>query len=204
VSGYRATPALHCVCTALRLYRTASASERMRKLTVVSHCTEVHGAYLITFVCYGSHLPGQEGIVDRRHNHVCAPTAVADARLLVRAKALMTQEPYLMDSPRRTVVLQACQEICPHRGWHLLAAHVRTTHLHVIVEADRSPEQVMIALKASASHSLNRMGIDGKDRRRWARHGSTRYLWTPEEISAAIHYVACNQGEAMALYIANG
>ena len=53
----------------------------------------------------------------------------------------------------------------------------------------------MTALKAFASQALNRLEIDGPDRRRWARHGSTRYLWTPKEISAAIHYVMCQQGE---------
>ena len=162
------------------------------------------GTYFITFVCYGSHLPGQQGIVDRNHNHIGAPTVAADAKRFARAQALMKQEPYLLNSHTRAIVLRSSQELCSHRRWYLLAAHVRTTHAHVIVEADPRPEHVMTALKASASHALNQLGIDGKDRRRWARHGSTRYLWTSEEISAAIHYVACKQGEPMALYLANG
>ena len=33
---------------------------------------------------------------------------------------------------------------------------------------------------------LNRTGLDGPGRKRWARHGSTRWLWKPEHVSAAI------------------
>jgi len=59
------------------------------------------------------------------------------------------------------------------------------------------------AVKAFASAELNKLGIDGSIRRRWGRHGSTRYLRTPQQLSTAIHYVACNQGEPMALYLAS-
>src|SRR5580704_3597209 len=44
--------------------RRASSAERNtfpRLLIVIA-------AYLITFSCYGSHLPGQEGTTDRNHN----------------------------------------------------------------------------------------------------------------------------------------
>jgi hypothetical protein len=33
-----------------------------------------------------------------------------------------------------------------------------------------------------------------------SRHGSTRYLWKEEHVSAAVQYVAFEQGEAMAVY----
>ena len=41
---------------------------------------------------------------------------------------------------------------------------------------------------------------DCRDRRRWGRHGSTRYLWTREAVAAAIHYVVYEQGEGMAVF----
>lgn len=160
------------------------------------------GAYLITFVCYGSHIPGQEGTVDRRQNCFGAPSEAADADLLKRSGDLMREHPYRMDARRRAIVLQSFAELCIRRHWTLLAAHIRLTHLHVVVEADRSPERVMTALKASASASLNRLAVDERHRRRWARHGSTRYLWSPQDLSAAIHYVVCNQGEPMDVYVA--
>ena len=155
-------------------------------------------AYLITFVCYGSWLHGREGAVDRQHNVAGTPVLQEDASRLARMRRLLTQARYQLDQPRRTAVLRGLEEACSRRGWMLLAAHVRPSHVHAVVEADRRPELVMNALKAYASRALNELGMDQQDRRRWARHGSTRYLWTPMEIAAAVHYVIDNQGEMMA------
>jgi REP element-mobilizing transposase RayT len=112
----------------------------------------------------------------------------------------MQQLPYRLDSDRQRVVLGSMQQVCSHREWTLLAAHVRTNHVHVVVAADKSPEQVMNALKAYASRALNGAALDRPDRRRWARHGSTRHLWTIEAVSAAVHYIVCEQGEPMAVF----
>jgi hypothetical protein len=54
---------------------------------------------------------------------------------------------------------------------------------------------------AHASRSLNRQRLESADRRRWARHGSTRQPWDREAVAAAIHYVVTEQGEAMAVYV---
>jgi REP element-mobilizing transposase RayT len=112
----------------------------------------------------------------------------------------MRQEPYLMDKARRELVLSSLLDVCAWRRWTLLAAHVRTNHVHLVVVAGSKPESVLNALKAYSSRALNRIGLDGVDRMRWARHGSTRYLRTSESVSAAIRYVVWGQGEAMALY----
>ena len=44
----------------------------------------------------------------------------------------------------------------PTRWRKLLAAHVRTNHVNVVVEAEVPPEKVMNDFKAYASRSLNR------------------------------------------------
>jgi REP element-mobilizing transposase RayT len=158
--------------------------------------------YLITFACYGTRVHGDEpGSVDRAHN-------VPGTRLLepepTRASAErqeMTQEPYRLDRLRRALVLQSVLEVCGCRGWSLFAAHVRTNHVHVVVEATDRPEKVLNALKAYASRALNKAGLDGPARRRWSRHGSTRYLWKREQVTEAIAYVAQGQGEPMARYM---
>jgi REP element-mobilizing transposase RayT len=157
-------------------------------------------AYLITFVCYGSWLPGQSGAVDRDHNLFGGRWNEADVAKETRAKSRMKQNTYLLDANRREIVLTTLQEVCSHRQWTLLAAHVRSNHVHAVVAADDSPERVMSAFKAYASRTLNRLVPDRPDRRRWARHGSTRYLWNSQMISAAIRYVVCEQGEPMALF----
>ena len=112
----------------------------------------------------------------------------------------MDQAPYILDQIRREVVLQSIKEVCVHRGWSLLAAHVRSTHVNTVVEAEVPPERVMIDFKSYASRHLNRKRLDKPDRKRWARHGSTRWLWKPQHVSAALEYVLHEQGDAMSLF----
>jgi REP element-mobilizing transposase RayT len=82
----------------------------------------------------------------------------------------------------------------------LIAAHVRMTRVHVVVDAEATPERVMNNLKSYASRCLNQASLDEADRTRWARHGSTRYLWHRQKLEAAIRYVVDGQGEPMAVF----
>src|SRR5438034_1087872 len=127
-------------------------------------------AYFITFHCYGSHLHGAEpGSVDRNHRAYGSRYVPPDATRLSAAEAVMDQEPYLLDPSGRYTVLQSIQQVCAHRGWTLVAAHVRTTHVHVVVEAGQPPEAVMHDFKAYATRLLNH---GERKTRRWSRHGS--------------------------------
>ena len=105
-----------------------------------------------------------------------------------------------MDKSRREEVLASLHERCAERHWNLWAAHVRTNHVHLVVEAEARPERVMNDLKSFASRSLNRKGLDQPDCKRWARHGSTRWLWKREDVSAAMRYVVDGQGDPMAVF----
>ena len=104
-----------------------------------------------------------------------------------------------MDRSRRETVASLLER-CSERHWGLLAAHVRTNHVHIVVEAEARPERVMNDLKSYASRCLNRMGLDEPARKRWARHGSTQWLWKRENVSAAIRYVVDEQGDPMAVF----
>jgi hypothetical protein len=55
----------------------------------------------------------------------------------------------------------------------------------------------MTAMKAYSSRALNQLSLEGAERRRWAHHGSTRYLWTTDAVLTAIQYVVHEQGESM-------
>ena len=112
----------------------------------------------------------------------------------------MDQAPYHLDQVRRDALLEAIQEVCAHRGWSLLAAHVQSSHVHTVVEAEVPPERVMSDFKAYGSRRLNQMRLDEANRKRWARHGSTRWLWKPQHVSAAIQYVVAEQGDAMSVF----
>jgi len=157
--------------------------------------------YLITFACYGCHLHGSEsGSVDPAHNVPGTPILEENSARVVSEGQRMDQSPYCLDQIRRDAVLEAIQEVCAHRGWGLLAAHVRSNHVHTVVEAEVPPERIMSDFKTYASRHLNRMGLDEPSRKRWARHGSTRWLWKPQHVSAALQYVVGEQGDAMSLF----
>jgi len=159
--------------------------------------------YLITFACYGNHLHGTEpGSVDRLHHIYRSPLACADAGRLSNEQAPLRETPYSIRPEQRSVVLQSMKEVCLHRGWTLHAAHVRTTHVHAVAEGNARPEAMMNAFKAYASRALNRSGFDRRTKARWARHGSTRWLWTKNDVYAAVQYVIARQGEPMAVFLA--
>ena len=116
------------------------------------------------------------------------------------ARNSMKGEPLLLDQSRRKVVLAAIQETCKVRGWWLPAAHIRTTHIHAIVATEDKPERVLIDLKSYASRGLVKAGLETSARSKWAKHGSTRYLWEEDELHRAIDYVLNGQGLDMEVH----
>jgi REP element-mobilizing transposase RayT len=158
-------------------------------------------AFFITFSCYGTHLHWQEsGSVDRDNNQFGKPFLSLDAKKYQHNKKKMKQNPYIIDNKRGEIILKSIIETSMYRQWNLLAAHIRSTHVHIIIQAMVNPEKVMNDLKAYASRALNKSGFDDKNQKRWTRHGSTRYLWKIENIEQAIHYVLYEQGEPMVIY----
>jgi adenine-specific DNA methylase/REP element-mobilizing transposase RayT len=185
--------------------------ERERAAGIISERTghtperAVPLAYLITFTCYGTWLHGKDPLsVDRDHNVPRTPFLAPDPEREESELRRMDQPPYELDVPRRQIVLDAIREVCEYRGWELLAAHVRTTHVHVVVTSTESPERMMNDFKGYASRRLNEAGFENAERKRWTRHGSTPYLWKPRDVEAAVHYVVHEQGEPMAVFDRSG
>ena len=178
-------------------------TQGVRAATAGSGCSGIHKlvTYLITFACYGCHMHGDEsGSVDRKHDLPGSRLIQADPKRVLAERRWMDQPPYGLDRSRRETVLAAIVERCSDRHWGLRAAHVRTNHVHIVVDADVRPERIMNDLKSYASRCLNRLGLDDPARKRWARHGSTRWLWKRQDVSAAIRYVVDQQGDPMALF----
>jgi REP element-mobilizing transposase RayT len=158
-------------------------------------------AYHIVFSCYGARLHGDEvGSVDRDHNLPGTEYLPSSAQRAQSNFDRMTQTACEMDGPRSKVVLEAIREVCIHRHWELLVAHVRTTHVYAVAKALVVPERILNDFKSYSSRWLNESGFDQAGRKRWSHHGSTRYLWTPQQILAAIQYVLEAQGEPMEVY----
>ncbi|MBZ0270571.1 transposase [bacterium] len=161
-------------------------------------------AYFITFRCYGTLLHGEEGgrAVDRHQRSRGYPTLPANTSFETFSRSSMVDAPYRLNRERAEIVLRAVLEVCAHRHWFLTAVHVRETHVHVVVSAEQSPERVMNTFKAYASRHLNATNLDEPARKRWARHGSTRWLNGRDQFLLAVHYVVHEQGEPMAVYLA--
>ncbi|MBI4479312.1 MAG: transposase [Acidobacteria bacterium] len=158
-------------------------------------------AYLITFTCYGTHLQGHAaGSVDRDHCGYGVPFAPANVRREGANRNQMKSPAYRMGKLGREIVLTAIQQHCALRNWTLLAAHVRSTHVHFVIRAEESPERILNQVKAYATRALRKSGAEANVQKRWRPHGSTRYLWKPDQVGAAIHYVVREQGEPMAAW----
>jgi REP element-mobilizing transposase RayT len=158
-------------------------------------------AYFITFSCYGTWLHGgKETSVDRHHNIPETEFLSSNQARQISAKKRMLETPYFLDKSQRHIVLDTIKEVCHYRDWILIAAHVRTNHVHLIVHAMLSPEKIMNTIKAYSSRRLNEYKLDDQRINRWTRHGSTRYLWREEEVQATIQYVVYEQGSPMAVF----
>ena len=105
-----------------------------------------------------------------------------------------------LDEVRRMVVLAAIRETCALLGWWLSAVHIRSTHVHVVVATEERPERVLVDLKSYSSRGLAKAGLESSARPKWARHGSTRWLWEGENVRAAIDYVLNGQGNDMEVH----
>jgi hypothetical protein len=89
-------------------------------------------AYFITFTTYGTWLHGRApGSVGRKHNVPGTPFLPPNADLKREMHSAMRQEPYVLDEPRRQVVLRIIKEVAAHRQWKLWAVHVRPNHVLV-------------------------------------------------------------------------
>jgi len=159
-------------------------------------------AYLITFRTYGTWLPGDaRGSTDRRATSHGSPQEPPNPSLEQASRRRLVCPPVFLCSPRRAAVEAAIRQHCAHRGWQLLAVHVRTEHVHVVVATgvtpDVAPERVMTELKAWATRRMVQGRLLDEGRRTWSGHGSTLYLFTPESVQRACRYVVERQGKAL-------
>ena len=123
--------------------------------------------YFIAFACHGRHLHGDtDGSVDRKHNVYGSRLVEPAPQRLAAESALMDQSPYQMDELRRDAALEAIVDRCQQSDWNLLAVHVRSNHVHVVVEDRDTPEFIMTQLKSAASRRLNILGFDHPTRDR--------------------------------------
>ena len=107
----------------------------------------------------------------------------------------MRQASYLLSSAQsRILVRDAIVDVCKFRGWILYALHVRTNHVHGIVDAEASPSRIFNDWKAYSTRSLRDAGASAPDRMHWTHGGGARRIQTPLGLTRAMNYVLNGQG----------
>lgn len=77
----------------------------------------------------------------------------------------------------------------------MLAVNIRSNHGHAVIGAAVKPEKIVNDLKVYATRALKDAGLVAAEQKVWARGASTRYLWKPAGVDAAIEYVMYSQGD---------
>ena len=153
-------------------------------------------AYLFTFRCYGTWLPGDSrGTVTKYHNAFGSPYFPPDREWRNRSKEAMKGDPVALTGPMRAAVKAAILETCAIRHWELFALNVRTNHVHCVISVgEELPSRVLSALKANATRLLRERQLVPRSQTVWVARGSKRYLWNENALWKAIDYVMEGQG----------
>jgi REP element-mobilizing transposase RayT len=155
-------------------------------------------AYFLTWHTYGTWLHGDEqGSVDPRNNIVGDPFIATNEARRRSEQSRLQHPPVRLDSADRTIVQNTILEVAAHRRWRVLALHVRTTHVHVVVSANAKAERVLNDFKSYATRRLREAGRIAIDTKLWSRHGSTRYVWNDSQVLSKIDYVVNAQGTSL-------
>ena len=152
-------------------------------------------AYLITFRTHGTwlHGDGRLSAHQRQSNGYRSTALVPSPTWRDRSLSWMNREAVVFDVESRAIVNAAISGVCAHRGWHLFALNARTNHVHAVLSASCPPEEAMATFKAWSTRRLRETGHVPVDARVWARHGSTRRLWTEADVERAVGYVVEGQ-----------
>ncbi len=158
--------------------------------------TDIPLAYLITFRTYGTWLAGDErGSIDKYHNSYGGPRAVGSEKRTKAQAARLKSPPFLLNAAARKHVEIAIYEVCRYRGWKMIAIHVRTNHVHLVVVASTTSSKMLNDFKSYSTRRLRDNGEWKFEHSPWADKGSRRNLWTEEHIAKAADYVLNGQGE---------
>jgi REP element-mobilizing transposase RayT len=150
-------------------------------------------AYHIVWTTYGTWLPGDaRGWVRKGCWGILEP----DPERQRHARVLMAEVEVVLTSAQRELIEQTIREHCRIRQWLLHAVNARSNHVHVVVTADRDPDDVRDQLKAWCSRklsdaaSLKQRIATNAGRRRWFTEGGNNEIIEDEQyLENAIRYV---------------
>jgi REP element-mobilizing transposase RayT len=150
-------------------------------------------AYHITWTTYGTWLHGdRRGWIKKGYSGIKEP----DWRLEDESRELMAEDAVTLTPIQREIVQETVRAHCELRKWKLHAANARTNHVHVVVAADRAPDEIMNQLKAWCSRKLSdeaeltRVVSKKAGRKRWFTEGGDKeVIHDDEHLRNAVRYV---------------
>ena len=156
-------------------------------------------AFFITWTTYGSWLPGDErGWVYRGKGF-----QLSDPIRKSAAEMLMTEDVCVLDEEQRRLVEETIVNHCRIRAWELRAVNCRTNHCHVVVSANRDPDEVREQFKAWGTRKLKELEQARQKKSEtaakvirknwWTERRSVRYIGDEASLEAAIRYVLDGQ-----------
>ncbi len=158
-------------------------------------------AYFITFRTYASWLHGDHrDSVDPRHNIFLAPRIIPNPNFEEKMKSNCHENSFLMNAEQREKALDAIINTCRYNHWHLYAAQIRTNHVHIVMQTDRSPDRATTSIKAYATQYLRKIVPQSSREKYWARGQSIKHLFNSMQVFRTMKYVIEEQGEEMAVY----
>ncbi len=144
--------------------------------------------YFLTRTTYGTWLPGDERGWVERPGQFRPPNPALQAT----ARALLKEEPCILDHQQRGLVEATIAKHCAIRSWHLHIVNCRTKHVHVVVTAKARPKIVRDQFKAWCTRHLKELQRTRDQAVRtnwWTEGGSVRCLNDEDSLAEAIRYV---------------
>ena len=139
-------------------------------------------AYFLTWTTYGTWLPGDNrGWIKRNESGVQS----SEPGLKKLAKQKMTEERVILSQEQRLIVDQQIRAHADHRAWNILALNVRTNHVHLVIEAHASPEEVMRQMKMWCTQKLKQ---STRQTKWWTKNGDCKLLFTEEAVENVVRY----------------
>ena len=155
-------------------------------------------AYFITFTTCGAWLHGDpRGSVMRVNGG--SKRLDDQPNFYAYHQTQLSSPPVILEAAQRQVVRDTIIKHCDVRHWRPYALHVRTNHVHVVVNADKPIEQVSKELKGWPKRVLGDHGF--KPPKVWTGGSSKVFIFTEAKLREKIHYVVYEQGEMMAYYV---
>ena len=112
-------------------------------------------AYFLTWTTYGTWLPGRRSRLGGRARLARWGNSPRIPSASNSPERCMVESAIVLDPTQRDLVDRTIRNHSRIRGWVLHEVNVRTNHVHVVVTADRSPDDVILdQFKAWATRHL--------------------------------------------------